>query len=172
VGRRLGVLILLVLLSGTALLMGTSLMSGESQHEPDPRPAEVRSPGSRVKVEVLNGSGISGVAWDATLALRDRGFDVVFYGNAGTFSEDPSVVSDRVGMPEAARDVASALGIPKVESAPDTSRLVDVSVRLGPEWEGPPAQEEGVNEPPPHWWDLRRFFRKDEEADLNPPSGL
>jgi hypothetical protein len=125
-----------------------------------------------VKVEVLNGSGISGMAWDATLALRDQGFDVVFYGNAGTFSEDPSVVSDRVGMLETAKDVAAALGIPRVESALDTTRLVDVSVRLGPEWEGPPAQEEKVDEPPRPWWDVRRYFRDDSEADLNPPSGL
>ena len=171
-GRRFGVLTLLIVLSGIAVLLGTSLTGGENVPLEDHRPPAFQGPGSRVKVEVLNGSGISGMAWDATLALRDRGFDVVFYGNAGTFSEDPSVVSDRVGMLETARYAAMALGITKVESAPDSTRLVDVSVRLGPDWEGPPPMEEEVVEAPRPWWDIRRFFQANEKADFNPPGGL
>lgn len=89
----------------------------------------------RVRVEVENGGGISGMAWGATKQLRERGFDVVEYGNASSFDQErPSVVIDRVGAPELARAVAEALGIDNVLSEPDANLFVDVSVVLGADW--------------------------------------
>lgn len=89
----------------------------------------------RVRVEVKNGGGVSGMAWGATKQLRGRGFDVVGYGNASSFDhERPSVVIDRVGDPSLARAVAEALGIDNVVSEPDANLYVDVSVVLGAEW--------------------------------------
>jgi hypothetical protein len=121
-----------------------------------------------VRVEVLNGGGRSGVAREATSALRDLGFDVVYYGNAETFSQEPSVVLDRVDHLEAARWAADALGIRYVRSEPDSNRYVDVTVRLGPEWSPPETAAEG-EEPPAPWWDLRRYFRgKDPDQNANP----
>jgi len=111
-----------------------------------------------VRVEVLNGGGLPGVAREATAALRDRGFDVVYFGNAGTFTQDSSVVMDRVGRLDAARTAADALGIREVRSLPDSNLYVDVTVRLGPEWTLPrPAGVVGELEGP--WWDVRRLFR-------------
>jgi hypothetical protein len=117
-----------------------------------------------VKVEVLNGGGVAGVAWEATRVLRDRGFDVVSYGNAGTYSEDLSVVMDRVGDLESATSVGDVLGIPLVRSEPDSTLLVDVTVRLGPDWSNPRPMATDDAEPAP-WWDLRRLLRGKNEPE-------
>lgn len=88
----------------------------------------------RTRVEVLNGAGIDGLARRATDSLRGLGFDVVYYGNAGSFDREASVVLDRVGASERALAVARALGIPNVRSEPDPSLYLDVTVMLGRDW--------------------------------------
>ncbi len=90
--------------------------------------------GRRVRVEVLNAAGRAGIARAATRRLRQRGFDVVYFGNADEFGKDSSVVLDRVGDPEAARDVADALGIGRSRSEPDGGLLLEVTVVLGTDW--------------------------------------
>ncbi len=87
-----------------------------------------------VRVEVLNGAGITGLARNATTLLRQRGFDVVFYGNADTFGRDSSVVLARTHDPAAAEAVARALGIGAVRMAPDSSVVLDATVVLGRDW--------------------------------------
>ena len=100
---------------------------------------EVRAPdGVRVRVEVLNATRTRGLARRATLFLRDRGFDVVEVGTSAKTS-DSLIVLDRSGHPEWARLVARALGGGRVESRPDSSRYVDVTVLLGAAWR-PPAE--------------------------------
>ena len=91
---------------------------------------------ARVRVQVLNAAGIAGLARAATLELRDRGFDVVEYGNTRAFGPDSSLVLDRVGVPEHAEAIAAALGIGRVESRPDTSLYVEATVVLGADWRG------------------------------------
>lgn len=88
----------------------------------------------RIEVEVLNAAGQTGLARSATERLRDRGFDVVYFGNAREFDRDSSVVIDRVGDPARARAVADALGIKLVQSVPDTTLLLSVTVLLGKDW--------------------------------------
>jgi hypothetical protein len=115
--------------------------------------------GARVRVEVLNGGGVSGMAREATGALRDVGFDVVAFGNAAEFdAERPSAVIDRVGRPEVARAVAAALGIDNVLSEPDPNLYVDVTVVLGRAWTpgAVPAPAETGEGPP--LWDPRSWF--------------
>lgn len=126
-------------------------------------PAAFFVPEERVRVEVLNGGGVDGMASEATDYLREIGFDVVDFGNAGTFDRDSSVVYDRVGRLEWARAVADAMEIGAVMSRPDSNLYVDVTVVLGARWR-PPADSAGP--PPgvgtvPAWWDLRRFFRSE-----------
>jgi hypothetical protein len=115
----------------------------------------------RIRVEVLNGGGHAGAAGEATDQLRDLGFDVVFFGNAGTFDRDSSVVLDRTGHLEAARGVADALGIRNVRSEPDSNLYLDVSVVLGREWVPPPpvSAEEAVAKARP-WWDPRGWVSR------------
>lgn len=125
----------------------------------------------RVRVEVLNGAGEPGWAREATGWLRDRGFDVVDYGNADSFEHDTSVVLDRVDRPDLARSVADALGITVVRSEPDSNLYLDVSVVLGEDWEPPAAGPAPAEEPA--WWDVRRFFRSEDGGEaVGPPERL
>lgn len=91
--------------------------------------------GERIRVEVLNAGGRSRMARRATDILRSRGFDVVYFGNADRFGQDSSRVLDRVGRADAARAVARALGISRVETEPDRNLHLEVTVRLGSDWE-------------------------------------
>jgi hypothetical protein len=90
-------------------------------------------PGERVpaQVEVLNAVGIDGLARDATLRLRARGLDVVFFGNAGIDTLTETRVVARRGNTALAREVQEALGVGVVEDAEDPRLLLDVTVLLG-----------------------------------------
>jgi hypothetical protein len=92
----------------------------------------------RVRVQVLNATKTRGLGRRAMLYLRDQGFDVV---EVGTTSEtrDTTLVLDRSRHPDWARSVASSLGTAQVESRPDSSRYLDVTVLVGSSWR-PPAQ--------------------------------
>ncbi|HEX9887080.1 MAG TPA: LytR C-terminal domain-containing protein [Longimicrobiales bacterium] len=126
-------------------------------------------PGVRVRVEVLNGGGREGMARAATDRLRNRGFDVVDWGNADAFDRDSSVVLDRLGQPELARTVADVLGIRQVLAEPDSNLYLDVSVVLGRDWA--PAPDESDVAPSHAWWDVRRFFRTPSPGVESPPDG-
>jgi hypothetical protein len=91
-------------------------------------------PAGRVRVEVLNASGVPGLAAKGRTMLRDRGFDVVYVGNANGFEPDTSLVLDRVGRMELARSVADEMAIPRVYARPDSNVFVDVTVVLGKDW--------------------------------------
>lgn len=101
-------------------------------------PPDARAPaGVRIKVEVLNATTTRGLARRATLFLRDRGFDVVGTGTVRA-PHDSTLVLDRSGHPEWARLVAKALNA-RMESRPDSSRYLDVTVLLGGNWRPPPS---------------------------------
>jgi hypothetical protein len=115
--------------------MGLALRLNEAPRVPqEPPPPPL---GVRVRVEVLNGGGQAGAARAATGLLREAGFDVVFFGNAGSFDQDSSLVLDRVGEPAWARAVAEALGIHNLRSEPNPNLYLDVSVVLGRDWVAP-----------------------------------
>lgn len=156
-GQRLRALVLLAVLLGAGILLGSSLAQWWQVGSPPPEAVGASRIRGRIRIEVLNTGGTSGVAREATTLLRDLGLDVVYYGNAENFSEEPSVVLDRVGRLDAARTVADALGIREVLSEPDSNLFVDVTVRLGPEWSGvpDPLQDDSGRR---HWWDLRRLI--------------
>ena len=99
-----------------------------------PAPVSAPAPAGRVRVEVLNASGRAGLAREATRILRDRGFDVVSFGNARGFGPDTSLVLDRVGRMDAARQVADALGVRRVLARPDSNLYLDATVVLGRDW--------------------------------------
>ncbi len=90
-------------------------------------------PGERVHVvaEVLNTTRGVGLARAATRVLRDAGIDVVYFGSDTGVVADSTLVLLRRGDAGAASRVTRALGVGSVRLAPDSSRLVDVTVRLG-----------------------------------------
>ncbi|MDE3054572.1 MAG: LytR C-terminal domain-containing protein [Gemmatimonadota bacterium] len=105
---------------------------------PAARTPDVTAPADeRVRVEVLNATATRGLARAATFVLRRAGFDVVLIGTAGR-QQDSTVVLDRSGHPEWAARVARALGGARVETRPDSTFYVDVTVLLGRTWRSPP----------------------------------
>lgn len=90
----------------------------------------------RIEVEVLNATGRQGIARVGTRTLRRRGVDVVFFGNADTTADSTRLLLRR-GSREVAEEVQEILGMGKIESSPDSSRRVDVTVILGKDWKAP-----------------------------------
>ncbi|HMI44340.1 MAG TPA: LytR C-terminal domain-containing protein [Gemmatimonadaceae bacterium] len=136
-GPRYGRIILALLVLIGLGWGGWRLLRGSTSDLDRYAPADARAPeGTRIKVEVLNGTRTKGLARRATQYLRGRGFDVV---GAGTETEAraTTVVYDRSSHPEWARLVARALNAPVVNK-PDSSRYLDVTVILGADWR-PPA---------------------------------
>ncbi|MDQ6886766.1 MAG: LytR C-terminal domain-containing protein [Gemmatimonadota bacterium] len=100
--------------------------------------ARARAAATRIRVQVLNATRQRGLARRATMFLRDCGFDVVENGTISPVRET-TVVYDRSGHPDWARLVASTFTGAVVESRPDSSHYVDVTVLVGAAWR-PPAQ--------------------------------
>lgn len=164
--RRKGVLSALrltVAVAGMATLVAVGVnlsLTDTGELDTLGNPSEMVWTGERVRVEVYNAGGVTGMARAATERLRDVGFDVVTFGNAETFDpERPSEVIDRVRRPDLARAVASALRIDNVQSDPEPNLFVDVTVVVGRDWVGPdgldapdPGVEEGA------WWDPRSWL--------------
>ncbi|MDX1660900.1 MAG: LytR C-terminal domain-containing protein [Gemmatimonadota bacterium] len=134
-----------------ALILGGFVTSTWLHHAEGERAAEegetsapsfAASERARIRVEVKNGSGIPGAAGRTTEYLRERGFDVVDFGNAERFDQERTRVIDRIGNPRKAREVAAALrGVP-IGSDPDSSLYLDVTVVIGEDLDAVLAREE------------------------------
>ena len=92
----------------------------------------------RIRIEVLNASGIRGLARQATFHLRDLGFDVVSSGNSAE-RFDSTLVLVRSGRMDWAELAAQALGGARIEARPDSSRYLDLTILIGARWR-PPAE--------------------------------
>jgi hypothetical protein len=132
--KRVGI----VAVAAVALVLGAVLLRDRGLAPPEQVRVLVPD-GVRIKVEVLNASGQRGLARRATVALRDAGFDVVRFANDPGDPRDSTLVLARSGKDDWANLVARALGGARVESRPDTSRYLDVTVLLGADWR-PPAK--------------------------------
>ena len=131
----LGVVAAIVIGGGAFFATRGSSTSGSV---PD-APASERPPaGTRVRVQVLNGTRTRGLARRATMLLRDRGFDVLEVGTLDD-ARDTTLVLDLSGHPDWANRVARALAPARVEARADSSRYLDVAVILGATWR-PPAK--------------------------------
>ncbi len=136
--RRIGLAALLLVVTAFAISFGLGL-GDDAKPVTLPgvdRPIPALNSGRRV--EVLNTAGRNGLARTATDQLRAAGYDVVFFGNAAARPDTLSRVIDRVGKPDLARAVGSQLGISRVETAIDSTRLVEVTVLLGVDWPAAP----------------------------------
>lgn len=87
-----------------------------------------------VQIEVLNASGIPGLARTATQRLREAGLDVVYYGNSsqpGDSTGDSTVVLIRSGDTTGLGRILSVVGPTQVEVVGPENRWVAFSVLLG-----------------------------------------
>jgi hypothetical protein len=131
--KRVGTAALLIVLLA-AVITTRSAVRHRRGVQRGPPPDVAAPAGQRIRVEVLNATTVRGLARRATMHLRDRGFDVLEIGTA-TEQLDTTLVLDRSGHPDWARKVADALGQgTRVESRPDSSRYLDVTVLLGRSW--------------------------------------
>lgn len=94
--------------------------------------------GVRVRVQVLNGSGRTGLARRATQQLRDFGYDVVDYASRGDSTRVTEVQVTAASRVWGER-VVKALGGGEVRERDATLGYVDVVVLLGRDWQ-PPSQ--------------------------------
>jgi len=86
-----------------------------------------------IRAEVLNGCGIPQAAARLTKKARALGIDVIDEGNAESFAFLQTMVIDRSGDLDKARQVAAILGIPRcIQQIRDESfRLAHVSIIIG-----------------------------------------
>lgn len=155
VRRKLRTIGLVATLAAVVVLVGSlafgldgSGTAAPAVSEPGGTGEVAEPPADRVRVEVLNASGRPGLARQATRFLRDRGYDVVNFGNAGARAGSTSEVIDRVGNRDAADDVAEALGIVKVSAKADSSLAVDATVILGTDWRADGETADSASSPP------------------------
>ena len=89
--------------------------------------------GDIIQVEVLNGCGVSGLAGQMTEFLRSYGFDVVDHGDHTSFDIEETVIVDRIGNLDAAKQVALALGLQESSIIQEvrSDYYLDVSVIIG-----------------------------------------
>jgi hypothetical protein len=141
--RRIGRWILLAIVLGLGALLWSRRRAPDPTGAAAPREASAPRPsvpigrvvpeGTRIRIEVLNGTDTRGLARQATFALRDAGFDVVYFGNSAERS-DSSIVRDRSGHPDWAAWAAKALGGARITQQPDSGRLLDLTVLIGKHW--------------------------------------
>jgi hypothetical protein len=136
-GRRYGRLLLALIVVGALAWFGVRALNRPSGNTAVASvPDNAKPPtGVRIKVEILNGTRIKGLARRATQFLREHGFDVV---GSGTNPDQmaTTLVLDRSRHPDWAARVGRAMNAPVLER-PDSSRYLDVTVILGADWRAP-----------------------------------
>ena len=126
-----GVAVAGVFTARRALVRGPLDLPGDTTSAPS---------GQRIVIEVLNSSGVSGLARRATFLLRDRGFDVVGWGNDPRGRRGETLIVDYTDKPEAADRLARVLGGARIERGKDSlDRGLDITVKLGNGYK-PPAE--------------------------------
>jgi len=90
-----------------------------------------------IQVNILNACGTSGLAAQTKEFLRARGFDVVEVGNSSEHF-DKTVIIDRLGDMQSARQVAYALGVSDscIVSRIDSNLFLRATVMIGSDFSG------------------------------------
>ena len=132
-----GVIFLLIGLN--AYLVYSVTRSATSYQSVEQLSEEILDPSVfKIQVEVLNGCGEQGIGQFVMRYLRTKGFDVVNIDNADHFEYSETFVLDRraTNKPSvAAHAVGNALGTHNVLLQQDKSRMVDVSVVIGNDYQ-------------------------------------
>jgi hypothetical protein len=114
---------------------GSADVASETPAASDVALYEIRRP---IRLQVLNGCGVKGLAKVVAPALRAKGFDVRETRNAGSFRYAYTSVMDRVGRRELAQAVADSLGIDRSRVTTEIARNlvdIDVTVIVGADYE-------------------------------------
>ena len=120
-----------------AILFGSAFWPHFAAEAPVPQTAPKKSPAAPlanpIRVEILNGCGVTQVAARLRNKARALGLDVIHEGNAPSFDYLHTLVIDLSGDLKRARQVAEVLGIPHLiqQKLEDPFRLADVSIGIG-----------------------------------------
>ncbi|HHT27618.1 MAG TPA: LCP family protein [Firmicutes bacterium] len=91
-----------------------------------------------VKIAVLNGAGIAGIAGKAAERLRQEGFEVVSVANAASFNYQQTMIFARDERREAVDAIAAALGVTgeadNWSATGDIRQNADITVIVGRDW--------------------------------------
>ena len=123
--------------AASAILLGSALWPHFAADTPVPRTAPEKAPAAPltepIRVEILNGCGVTQVAARLRNKARVLGLDVIHEGNAPSFDHLHTLVIDLSGDLDRARQVADVLGIPHLiqQKLEDPFRLADVSIVIG-----------------------------------------
>lgn len=113
---------------------------------PSPSESEVSVADSSLKVDVLNGSGVSGVAKKFSEAVEEKGWGLGEVGNYSTGLTDSTVYYSDEANASQAKMVADALGIEAVESSTDFDTDITVVICSDIAERGPEPSEGGSEE--------------------------
>jgi hypothetical protein len=114
---------LIVLVLSVGAFVASALLSPSEEESEEPIILK------DVRVQVLNGCGMNGVAQRVANLLRLNGYDVIEVGNAASFDYSDTVVLDRVGKGGRAQEVAVVLGvesaiIQRIEGSPFEATVI------------------------------------------------
>jgi hypothetical protein len=87
------------------------------------------------QIQILNGCGKSGAAEQFRNYLTDRGFDIIEFGNAGSWNYAHTLVIARTANEPVARDLAKVLDTDNLIHLSDPLALVDATVIIGKDYE-------------------------------------
>lgn len=121
-----------------------------SSASPSPSESEVSVADSSLKVDVLNGSGVSGVAKKFSEAVEEKGWDIGQVGNYSTGLNESTVYYSDESNKSQAKMVADALGIEATEASTDFDADITVVIcsdiaERGPEPSGGGSGEGGAD---------------------------
>ena len=94
-------------------------------------PQVLGKPKHPIRIELLNGSGRSGLAGELASYLRDGGFDVLDVSNADRTDYRNTLVVSRSEATEPGKIVAEYLGTRHVLQQIGTQEMIDVTVIVG-----------------------------------------
>lgn len=93
--------------------------------------------GVRVRVRVVNGTDVRGLARRATLLLRDLGYDVVDFDGDAKAGRERTVILSHTDHANWAQRLQRAMAASAIEVSTDSAHYVDLTVLLGSDWKAP-----------------------------------
>jgi hypothetical protein len=113
------------------LALATALLFPACKREEKPAPF-IPNTG---QIQILNGCGKPGAAEQFRDYLTERGFDIIEFGNAGSWNYAHTLVIARTGNEPVARDLAKVLDTDNLIHLSDPLALVDATVIIGKDYE-------------------------------------
>jgi len=87
------------------------------------------------QIQILNGTGKSGIADAFRDYLISMGFDVIEFGNAREWNYEHTLVISRATSDSVAREMATALGTTRLLHLQRTTSLMEATVIIGKDYE-------------------------------------